>query len=72
MTNEYETYEIHEIINKNFSESDEWYDYLSEELEATGDDLYYKIKYIEDASYLRNLYYDFFESSYYSSCDDSE
>jgi hypothetical protein len=67
-----ETYQIHEIITQNLYEFDEWYAYLSDQLNCTGDELITQLKYIEDASYLRNLYYDFFESSYNSFADDSD
>ena len=70
--NTLETYEIHEIITQNVYEYDEWYDYLSEQLDCTGQELIENIKYIEDASYLRDLYFEFFDSSYNSFVEDSE
>jgi hypothetical protein len=70
--NNLETYEIHEIITQNVIQFDEWYDYVSNELNTSGDDLMRQLKYIEDASYLRDLYYNFFDSYYNSYVEDSD
>ena len=68
--NNLETYEIHNILMTYCRESDEWSDYLSEQLNCYPDDTYTELMHIDDAALVRDLYDDFFTSSYNAFVDD--
>jgi hypothetical protein len=68
--NNLETTEIYEILIDNASMFEEWEAYLINELHVF--DVVEHIKYIDDASIIRELYFNFFDSSFNSYVDDYE
>jgi len=65
-----ETYEIHEIIMQNCLDYEEWADFFTEQLNCYPENTYQELSHIIDASVVRNLYDDFFQSSFNSFVDD--
>ena len=68
--NNLETTEIYEILIDNASMFEEWEAYLINELHVF--DVVEHIKYIDDAAIIRDLYFNFFDSSFNSYVDDYE
>ena len=60
--NNLETTEIYEILIDNASMFEEWEAYLINELHVF--DVVEHIKYIDDAAIIRDLYFNFFDSSF--------
>ena len=68
--NNLETYQIHEILMQNCLDYDEWSDFLCEQLNCYPENTYQELQQIEDAVTVRDLYDDFFTSSYNAFVDD--
>lgn len=68
--NNLETYQIHDILMQNYLDYDEWADFLTDQLNCYPENTYQELQQIEDAALVRNLYDDFFTSSYNAFVDD--
>ena len=70
--NKLETYQIHEIIIENCLHYEEWAKFLTQQLNCYPENTYQELINIIDASLVRTLYDDFFDSSFNSFVDDDE